>query len=220
MNGLNRLERKFGRFAIRNLMQYIVILNAAVYLLTFADRSGKFINLLTLRPSLVLQGEVWRLLTYIFVPPATSPLWIVFILYFYYMVGTGLENEWGTFKFNVYYLAGMLATTVAAFITGAGATALYLNLSLFLAFAHIYPDFEILLFLILPVKVKYLAMLNWAFIGYTLLFAYLPLKILAIVPIANYFLFFGKDIYRKIQLRRQVYYNRKRFFSEVRKAKK
>lgn len=218
MRWINKLERKYGRYGIPNLMQFIVLGNALVFLLM--NVSPTLVNNLYLYPPFVLQGQVWRLVTFIFIPPTTSLLWVFFVLYFYYMVGTNLEQTWGTFKFNLYYLIGMLATIVATFLTGGVSQALYLNLSLFFAFAHLYPDFQILLFLIIPVKVKYLAWLNWAIIGYSILFFPLSLKVMALVPLANYFLFFGNDIFKDVKRRRQVQQNRKRFFSEIEKAKK
>jgi membrane associated rhomboid family serine protease len=218
MNWLNKLERKYGRFGIPRLMQFIVLGNALVFVLMNVDRS--MVNNLALHPALIMQGQVWRLVTFIFIPPTQSLLWVFFLLYFYYMIGTNLEQEWGTFKFNVYYFFGVIATILASFITGSFASTQYLNLSLFLAFAHIYPDFQILLFLILPVKVKYLAWLNWVFIGFAVLFNPLGAKLMAIVPIANYFVFFGKDITKDMKRRKQVQQNRKRFFSEIEKAKK
>ena len=163
----------------------------------YAMPESDAISMLTLNPRLIMQGEIWRLISWIFIPPSSSFLWIVFILYFYYMIGTGLEHEWGSFRFNVYYFTGVAATALAAFMTGHGATALYLNLSLFLAFAYIYPDFEILIFFILPVKIKYLAWLNWAFIGLTVLTAPVSEKIAAVISISNYFLFFGSAIFRR-----------------------
>lgn len=194
MNVLNRLERKFGRYAIRDLIVYIVGINALVYVLSLAYPQSNALSKLWLDPYLILKGEAWRLITFVFIPPSASILWIFFILYFYYIVGTGLEHEWGSFRFNIYYFTGMACTIIAAFIVGQGATALYLNLSLFLAFAYIYPNFEILLFFVLPVKVKYLAWLNWAFIAFTVLTAPLPAKAAALVSVLNYFLFFGRDI--------------------------
>jgi len=212
---LDKLERRLGRFAIKNLMSYIVFMTGIVYALSYFDRSGFVISKLMLIPELVLRGEVWRLVTYIFIPPNTSIIWILFTLYFYYMVGSALEQEWGSFKFNIFYFTGMIGTTIAAFITGYGATALYLNLSLFLAFAKKYPDFELLLFFVIPVKMKYLAMLNWAFIIYTVLVGDLSAKLIAVVSIMNYFLFFGKDIIARTKSSRQVYNNRRRFQSEL-----
>ncbi|NLY76111.1 MAG: rhomboid family intramembrane serine protease [Firmicutes bacterium] len=214
MNWLSKIERKFGHLAVKRLMHYIIIFNVLVLLLFYFY--PPILHALILVPRLVLKGELWRLVTYIFIPPTFSPLWVIFTLYFYYLVGTGLENEWGAFKFNIYYLTGMIGTTTGAFITGGGATALYLNLSLFFAFARIYPNFEILIFFILPVKIKYLAWLNWFFFGYNILFSTsLSAKIAALIAIGNYFLFFGKDTIEALKLKRQVYYNRKKFFDEI-----
>ena len=142
MNWLNQLERKYRKYAISNLIVYIIALNALVFFVDFVLPRGAAVDLLVLYPDRVLQGEIWRLVTYIFIPPSFSPFWIIFVLYFYYLVGTGLEQAWGAFRFNLYYLLGMVGTTVAAFITGAGYTGVYLNLSLFLAFAHLYPTFS------------------------------------------------------------------------------
>lgn len=215
MNWLDRLERRFGKFAIKGLMGYIVGLTGVVYALSYFDNRGYVISKLMLIPKLVMEGEVWRLVSYIFIPPSASIIWILFVLYFYYMVGSALEHEWGSFRFNVYYFVGMLGTTIAAFITGYGATSLYLNLSLFLAFARIYPDYELLLFFIIPVKVKYLALLNWAFFGITVLFGDTGSRVVAIVSIINYFLFFGRDILMRTKSNRQAYNNRRRFQVEL-----
>ena len=136
------------------------------------------------------------------------------------MIGSNLENEWGSFRFNLYYFLGMLGTTIATFITKGGATPTYINLSLFLAFAHLYPNFQVLLFFILPIKVKYLAWLNWIFIGYTIIFQSVPYKVAAIVSVINFLIFFGPDIISDIKLRRQVHKNRKQFFSEIEKSKR
>lgn len=215
MNWLNKLERKIGKFAVKGLMNYIVTANLIVFLVAYSDPNSVLISKLYLIPALVLEGEVWRLFSYIFIPPATSILWIFFILYFYFLVGSNLEHEWGSFRFNVYYFVGVLATTAAAFISGIGATALYLNLSLFLAFARIFPNFEILLFFVLPVKVKYLAWVNWFFIGFTVLTNPLPLKVAAIASVMNYFIFFGKDIVLSAKVSRQSYHNRQKFQTKV-----
>ena len=110
MNLLDKMERRFGRYAIRELIVYIVGLNALIYFLRYAYPQSAAIGKLVLAPHLIMQGEVWRLVTFVFVPPATSILWIFFILYFYYIVGIGLEHEWGSFRFNIYYFTGMLAT--------------------------------------------------------------------------------------------------------------
>lgn len=216
---INRLERKYQRFAVRNLMSYIIIANAIVYLLTYSPAGSRLYYFLLLIPQLVLRGEIWRLLTFIAIPPSASLLWIFFALYFYYMIGSNLEHAWGAFKFNIFYFCGIILTIIASFLTGAPATAAYLNLSLFLAFAHLYPDFQLLIFFILPVKVKYLAVLTWLYIAYTVIFEPLPLKIMALVPVVLYLLFFGDSLFLQIRQKRQVYANRKRFFTEIEKAR-
>ncbi|MDA8431576.1 MAG: hypothetical protein M0Z60_01280 [Nitrospiraceae bacterium] len=213
MGWLNKLERKFGRYAIRELIVYIIGINGLIYVLSHAYPQSRAIGLLAFDPSLIVHGQVWRLFTFIFIPPAASVLWIFFILYFYYIVGIGLEHEWGSFRFNVYYFTGMLATAAAALATGQGTTALYLNLSLFLAFAYIYPDYQILLFFILPVKVKYLAWLNWAFLALTVFTAPLAAKIAAVAAVCNYFLFFGKEIVSTAGSRSSTYRRRMTFAS-------
>jgi hypothetical protein len=212
MDWMDRLERRFGRYAVDNLIVYIVGLNGFVYLLTLIEPTGTYVRKLMLVPALVLRGEIWRLITYVFIPPSTSPLWIIFVLHFYYMIGTSLEAEWGSFKFNLYYLIGMLGTTLAAFLSLTGATtSVYLNLSLLLAFARMFPDYELLLFFILPLKVKYLAVAEWVFIGFTVLTAPAPAKIAALASVINYFVFFGKDILFGLKLGRQSYNKRKEF---------
>lgn len=215
MDWLDKHQRKMGKYAVKGLMNYIVTANLIVFLVAYSDPSSALISRLVLIPSLVMEGEIWRLFSYIFIPPAASILWIFFILYFYFLVGSGLEQEWGSFRFNVYYLVGVIATSFAAFITGVGTTALYLNLSLFLAFARIFPDFEILLFFVLPVKVKYLAWVNWFFIALTVLASPVHLKVAAIASVMNYFIFFGKDILSSAKGSRQSYHNRQNFQKKV-----
>lgn len=216
---LDKLERKFGRFAIRGLMTYIIGFTGFVFLLIKLDFS--YYEKLTLNLPAVLRGEVWRLITYIFIPDTFDILWIAFTLYLYYMIGNQLEHEWGSFKFNVYYLIGMLGTTIAVLLTGGYGTATYLNLSLFLAFAYLYPNYEFLLFFVLPVKVKYLA---WLDLGYIVLTVLRPdvdmsIKAAAIVSIINYFIFFGKDIFTNSKNRRYAYKNRQRFRDQMPKTR-
>lgn len=213
MKWLDKLERKFGRFAIKNLMTYIVGLNAAVFILYLLS-GPNIINNLMLKPELVLKGEVWRLVTFIFIPPSFDPIFIIFSLYLYYMIGMGLEREWGSFKFNIYYLVGMLGTTIGAFISGTGSTGYYLNLSLFLAFAYIYPDYEILLFMILPVKMKYLGWLDAVLLGLDFLKGNFSDKLTILAAVLNFLLFFGKDIFYYFTNRKKVYSNKVKFSSK------
>jgi hypothetical protein len=156
---LARLERRFGRFAIGNLTTFIVFGMAIVFMMSMARPD--VVERLALDMSAVRRGEVWRLVTYLFIPRSLSFFWILFTLGWVWMLGHGLESEWGAFKFNVYYLLGMLGTTFAAVVTGQALGNYYLNLTLVFAFATIAPDYEVLL-LILPVKMKWLAWLSVA----------------------------------------------------------
>src|SRR5580700_4459894 len=161
---LTRLERRFGKLAIENLPMFIVGGMGIVFLLSMAR--PEFLSLLDLDTRAVLHGQVWRLVTYLFIPQATSLWWILFSLYWVYWIGTSLEGEWGAFKLNVYYLIGMAGTTLAAFLTGMPQANTYLNYSLLFAFATLFPDYEILLFLILPIRMKWLGWLSFAFVAY------------------------------------------------------
>lgn len=213
MKWMDTLERRFRHFGIKGLITYIVALNTIVFFFSLVNPS--LVYKLLLIPSLVMQGEVWRLVTYLFIPPTFSMLWLLFALYFYYMIGSSLEHEWGTFKFNAYYLIGMICTTAAAFATGGTGSPVFLNLSLLLAFAYIYPNFQIVIFFILPVKMKYLAWAYLAFMGYSLINTPLYGKVAAIVSLFNFIIFFGKDIYIRIRTGGSSYYRRKSYEAKL-----
>ena len=144
MSWLDKLDRKFGRWGIPNLMLYIVITIAAVFIgdVLFSVQGMSLSGYLALFTQAAVHGQFWRFITFIFVPPTTSIISLFFFLYFYYFLGSTLENVWGTFRFNLYYLVGLIGAVIAAFFTGYG-TSTYLNLSLFLAFAFLFPDHEI-----------------------------------------------------------------------------
>ncbi len=200
-NWLNRLERKYGRYGIENLMNTIVIGMGLIYVLDFFFYGSMRVSLssmLAFDRTAILHGQIWRLLTFIFIPPNTSLLFILISLYFYWMLGSLLEQHWGTFRFNVFYLCGMLGTIVSGMITGY-ATNNFLNLSLFLAFALLYPNFEVLLFMILPIKIKYLAMLDAASLVFLFFTSTWSGKLALIVSLINLLLFFGGDLSRTIK---------------------
>ncbi|NLF34696.1 MAG: rhomboid family intramembrane serine protease [Clostridiales bacterium] len=196
-------------------MRYIVFANAAVFLLDMF--SGNACSaLLGFHPALILRGQVWRLVTFVLVPNAASPLWFVVSLFFYYFLGTTMEQTWGTAKFNLFYFCGAGLTLIAGFIGGffmgdlvhvwgAPTITMYqVNLSLFLAFATLYPDVQLRLYFILPVKAKWLAIfyvvvMVWDIISLPRgLWAFmLPLVLPAnLASLVNYALFFWSDIRR------------------------
>lgn len=216
----DKLERKLSKFYIHNLMLYIILITAFIYVFIVFTGNGNLGNLV-LYPQQVLNGEVWRLLTFIFIPPLTSPFWIIFTLYFYYLAGTGLEDEWGGFKFNMYYLVGIIATIIVSFITGLPATGAAINLSLFLAFARVYPDFEMLVFFVLPIKVKYLGYLNWIIILMNVIQAgNINGILLALVPAMNFLIFFGKDIITGSNRRASSIVRKQKFNASMNSASK
>lgn len=178
-----------GRLAIPHLMRYIVALNALVYLLLLA--SPGYASLLELDRPAILSGEIWRLITWIFLPNTTQPLWIFFYLMFTWWVGETLEALWGTARLNAYYFTGVLGCTVAALIFGVSGGNYLLVLSLLLAIATLMPDQQVLL-LVFPVKLKWVALLSIAYPwGMFLVMGPLPIKAMILVCLANYFLFFG-----------------------------
>lgn len=214
MGFLQRLQHKFGRYAIRNLMTYIVGAMAAVFVVDFMMPAGmmpmSLVRLLIFDAAAIMQGEVWRVVTFIVIPPGASMIFIVFALYLYWLIGSSLENQWGAFKFNIFYLCGMTGTIIAGMIMGF-ATNFYLNLSLFLAFAILYPNFEIRLFFLIPVKMKWLAYLNTAFLVYSFVLSSWEGRVVLLVSVLNVILFFGKDFinaikqkFRKAQWKRSV----------------
>jgi len=206
---LNKLERKYGRYAISGLMKYIVAANLAVFLLEVIN-PGLEANIMLL-PQAVMAGQVWRLVTFILIPPATSAFWILFTLYFYFIIGMGLEQAWGSFKFNIYYLVGMIATIIVSLIGGSPATGVFINLTLFLAFASIYPNHEVLLFFILPVKVKYLGILNAVLLAQQFIMGGVGIKLMILASLANYFIFFGKDFIELFKTKKKVKRNKEKF---------
>lgn len=215
---LDKLERKFGKYSIKNLMMYVTALNGIVFLLMLLDSlSGyqyQFASRLMLIPSMVMRGEVWRLLTFLFVPPTSSIIWILFTLYFYYLIGSSLEHEWGAFRFNVYYLIGVLGTIAAAFLGGVG-SAVYLNFSLIFAFSYVFPNYEILLFFFIPIKMKYLSAVYAVFLVFSFAGAPLIGLITLLGSALNFLLFFGKDIFLRLTRGRKTYYSKKSFRSKI-----
>ncbi|TCT16811.1 hypothetical protein EDC18_101107 [Natranaerovirga pectinivora] len=207
MKLLNKLERKFGKYAIHNLMFYIVILNIIGFILIYLDPRN--IVKLYLIPEMFFAGEYWRVFTFLMIPPTDSIIFFAFVLYFYYLIGNTLESNWGTFKFNAYYFIGVLGTITAALVFKYPMTTVYLNLSLFLAFAKLFPDFTINLYFILPIKIKYLAWIQWGFFIYTLIMGNNIERIAITVALVNYFLFFGKEYFSK-----QKAYSRKQSFQK------
>ena len=212
------LERKLRRYAINDLMKYVVFGQGILYalMMVMPTLGYRLYRLMTLTRSGLFSGQIWRLVTFIFVPPSSSPVFVIFSLYFYYMIGMSLERRWGKVKFNLYYFIGMLAAIVACLLTGyAGNT--FLNLSLFFAFAAMFPEEEVLLFMILPIKMKYLAVLDAAIYAYQFLVGSASTKITIVLCLANVFLFLGGDLINMIRRESRYWKTRRNFRKAMRK---
>ena len=194
-NFLDRLERKLGRYAIHGLMRYVCLLYL-IGLFVQLTNPSLYMNYLSLNPAMILRGQVWRLFTFLIQSPNTSLIFFIFTLYLYYMLGQNLENTWGAFRFNVYYFSGVIFTIIGAFIAYfvTGSVYLldtyYINMSLFLAFAFIYPNMQLLLMFLIPVKIKWLAYLDMAFFAYEFIMGNVGTKISIIMSLLNFVIFF------------------------------
>ncbi len=195
MNWLDRLERRFPRFGIANLVTYIVAGRFLALLLSLAR--PEYPQFLVLDPWAVRRGEVWRLASYLFLPPEISSGFFggvfgaLIQLYFTWLIGRTLENTWGAFRFTLYYAIGGVGTALVAVALGTPATPDYLDLSLFLAFATVFPDFTVLLFFILPVRMKWLGWLSAVGLLWTFTFrSGLSGRIAILVAFSNYLAFF------------------------------
>ena len=207
---LNKLERKFGRFAIPDLMLYVtltmgLILVFDIFVSRNPNNSLSLISLLSFDRGLILKGQVWRIITFLLIPNTGWLLLAFLALYFYWMMGTGLERQWGTFRFNVYFFAGAIGCIIAGFITGY-ATNVYHYMSIFLAFAMVYPDFEVLLFFIIPVKVKWLGIADGILLLILFIFGSWLTKLFIVLSLINLIIFFGPTFWDKIYYTCRRYY--------------
>ena len=159
-----------------------------------------------------------RLITFVLLPPQTSMIFIIFALYFSYMIGSALESEWGTCTFTVYYLIGVAGSIIAGIITGA-AFNIYLNLSLFFAFAILFPDFQVMLFFILPIKVKYIAFFNAMFFVVNFLLGGWAEKAAIIASLLNLIVFFSGTLIKTIKRQGQYRKTRANFRNQNRMSR-
>lgn len=177
MKLLDKLERKFGRYGIPNLTMYVCICYVVGYLVKSV--SPEMISVMSLNVSMILKGQLWRLFTWVIYPPTNTNflLFLISIAFFYYPIGTMLERTWGSFRYTLYIFTGLFLTIIAAFllhfITGGTVTiqgleiplsvfgsiftTYYVSLSVFLAYAMSYPEEHILLWFIIPIKMKWMA---------------------------------------------------------------
>ena len=213
---MKNLRTRFERFCYRNrnkgipnLMLYITIGTAIVYLMSKITDSYTLYYWLMFDRSLILQGQVWRLFTYPLTMMRSNILLMFIGLMCYYSLGRAMENAWGTLKFNLFYLCGVLMMDVFCMIFGGYADVYYLNLSLFLAYATMYPNAQFLMFFVIPIKAWVLALLDLVLtlIGlFNVPFG--PDNLFPLIALGNYFLFFGRDVINVIPLSWQANFRR------------
>lgn len=242
---MSPFERKFGRYAIKNLSFVLVMCYAVGYVLQMADKSGFVLSYLTLNPYAILRGQLWRLVTWILIPPSSGGLFFTLLtLYFYCSIGTSLERTWGTYRYNVYLFQGMLFTIGGSFllmgycylfrpafsIMGMPVTVdapgeyfalvamlfstYYINMSIFLGFAATFPESQVLLMFLIPVKVKWLGVIYGVMLGVQFLSAGVHEKFAIGASLLNFLVFFltsrnmmhlhPKQIHRRQEFKREV----------------
>ncbi len=230
MNWLNKLERKFGRYAIPNLIVWLI----GAYMIGFVINivNPAIIDYLELSPYHILHGQVWRLVTWIFKPTGYDLFSLLIMALFYFQLGTTLERNWGTFRFNVYIFSGMLFTILGAFVLygvmylinggatvavlsiGNGFSTSYINMSIFLAFAITYPDMQILLMYIIPVKMKWMGVIYGIMVVWNFMWAEWDGKIAIVMSLLNFIIFFlstrnlkryaPHEVHRRQKFKRQM----------------
>ena len=207
---LDKLERRLGRFAIPNLSIYLVV--GQVFVLLTAMLGLLDPGYFLMAPVQVTHGEWWRLVTFIFMPPPgsfgaslTGYVFLAFGWYMFALMGGALEGFWGEFRFNLFIFTGYVLTVAAAFLTpGNFAPNLFIAGSVFLAFAWLNPDFELMIFFILPVKIKWLALLTWLGYAYNFFTGTPPTRWQIAASVSNFLIFFARDIVQTMRHRKRT----------------
>ena len=204
---MKNLRKKFELYCYRNrskgvpnLMMYIVLGTAIVYLMSEIAGNYTLYNLLVFNREKILQGQIWRLISYPLTYRVDNLLLMAVSLFCYYSLGRAMENIWGTLRFNLFYLTGVVMMDIYCLIFGGQASVTYLNLSLFLSYATLFPDAHFLLFFIIPVKAWIFALFDLAIVLMDLVTYPFPYNLFSVISLANYFLFFGKDVLNVIPM--------------------
>lgn len=237
---MSEFEKKYGKYAINNLSLILIACYACGYLIEFIN--GAFLNYLTLNPYAILHGQVWRLITWLIIPPETSNIFFVLImLYFYYSIGTTLERTWGSYRYNVYIFGGILFTVLGSFalmgysyafrsetIMVYGAenyfrsvatlfSTYYVNMSIFLAFAATFPDASVLLMFVVPVKMKWMGIAYAGLLAVQFLMGSVYNKFVIAASLMN-FLVFWFTLKNHMHMTPKQIHRRQEFKRDVRKS--
>ncbi|MBQ9990301.1 MAG: hypothetical protein IJP31_05090 [Lachnospiraceae bacterium] len=227
---LDRMEKKLGRYAIHNLSLYLIICYAFGYIIQIVN--ADFFAYLTLEPIYIMQGQIWRLVTWILVPPSSMSIFTLLMLYFYYSIGSNMEKVWGAFRYNVYLFSGMLFTILGAFLVfalyyfaygitptviGYFVSTYYVSMSILLAYAATFPNMQIVMILFIfpvPMKVKWLGILYGVMMVISALQSNMVGRIMILASLLNFILFFltsrnrmyasPKEVHRRQVYKQQV----------------
>ena len=179
-------------------MLYIAIGCGILNMMSLIDPSNALFQLLCFDRGLILRGQIWRLVTFVITPQNASFVSIIFQLLFLHFTGEMLQNHWGTLRFNIFYFCGIIGSVIAGMITGY-ATSYYVNLSIFLAVAILYPNMQVNIYGILPVRMKWLALLDVLFLLPGLVNGSWGERIAIVVSLINVVLFFYDRFIRGIK---------------------
>lgn len=204
MKLINKMEQKFGRYAVHNLTMYIIITYVAGYLLNYL--APEALSYCLLEPALILQGQVWRLVSWLLIPPGALDIFTIIMLFFYYSIGTTLEQTWGAFRYNLYIFGGIILSVIGAFVlygilllTGSNGILLleggafstyFISMSIFLGFAAAYPNMQVLLYFIIPLKIKWLALVDIVYLVWQMAGSGWVTRACIICSLMNFIIFF------------------------------
>ncbi len=214
MKSFSRWVDKFcvthRNFGIHNLMLYIVVGNLLVWVFTMMDQTHTLSSMLYFSAEAIFtQGQIWRIFTFVLIPES-SGFFLFITLYFYYMIGSTLERHWGTAKFTLYYICGIVFNILYGTIFwllgyNTYVSPFYLNMAMFFTFAMLYPDMTVLLMFIIPVKIKWLAWVDGLIFLWAVLTNPFPLNLIPIVAILNFIIFCYDDIMHIIKRNRSTH---------------
>ncbi len=227
MNFLNKMERKFGKYAIPNLTFWLIGAWVLGFIIQFTMPDLQ--AMLTLEPKLILQGQIWRLISWLLIPPSVNILFLIFVLSCYYFIGRSIEQAIGTFRYNVYLIGGILCSVIGAFllygiyylVTGIPVDGIgyyfsteYVTMSLFMAFAVLFPNVEFRLYFLLPIKAKWLGIIDAIWMAFAFLASGMAGRVAILSSLMNFLLFFlstrnfkrvsPSEVRRKQAYRRQM----------------
>lgn len=213
---MSNFERKFGRYAIKNLSLILIICYAVGYVVQLIPAFSPALNYITLNPQAIISGQVWRIVSWILIPPSSFGLFTLIMLYFYYSIGHTLEQIWGDYRYNLYILGGMLFTIAGVFAiyifcrlspnnpyvltygidylmeyVGTKVSTYYINLSIFLAFAATFPEHEVLFMFVIPVKMKWMGIFDIIVTVYIAITSDPFSRVIIFASLLNFALFFA-----------------------------